>query len=62
MGDTINLRQWKKRRARSEAEAAAAGSRAVHGLPKLLKHKLKTEAAKSAALLDGKKLDAKSPA
>jgi Domain of unknown function (DUF4169) len=64
MGDTVNLRQWKKRRARSEAEAeaAAAGSRAVHGLPKLLKHKLKTEAAKSAALLDGKKLDAKSPA
>jgi Domain of unknown function (DUF4169) len=62
MGETVNLRLWKKRRARSDAEAAAAVNRAVHGLPKPLKHKFKIEAAKTAALLDGKKLDPKSPA
>lgn len=62
MGDTVNLRQWKKRRERGEAEAAAAQNRAVHSLPKPLKHKLRAEAVKTAALLDGKKLDLKGPA
>lgn len=59
MGATVNLRQWKKRRARAEAEAAAAQNRAAHSVPKPLREKLKNEAAKSAALLDGLKLDPK---
>jgi Domain of unknown function (DUF4169) len=60
MGETVNLRQWKKRRARSADGAAAAQNRILHGLPKALKQELRTDAAKSAALLDGKRLDPKS--
>jgi Domain of unknown function (DUF4169) len=61
MGETVNLRQWKKRRARAEAEASAASNRAIHGLPKLLKQNLKGETAKSTAFLDGRKLEPKRP-
>jgi Domain of unknown function (DUF4169) len=60
MGETVNLRQWKKRRARNEAKDVSAGNRAIHGLPKPLKQKLKSEAAKAAAQLDGHRLDQKS--
>jgi Domain of unknown function (DUF4169) len=59
MGETVNLRQWKKRRARSHAEAAAAQNRAVHGVPKVLKQKLQAEASKTATFLDGRKLETK---
>ena len=59
MGETVNLRQWKKQRARSDAEASAASNRAVHGLPKLLKKNLKAETAKAAARLDGVRLEPK---
>jgi hypothetical protein len=59
MGDTVNLRQWKKRRAKSEAEAAAAQNRAVHGVAKPLRQKLKAEASKSAVFLDGRRLEQK---
>jgi hypothetical protein len=62
MGETVNLRQWKKRRARSEAETAATQNRAVYGVPKPLKQKLKTKASKSAAYLDGRKLEPKAGA
>jgi hypothetical protein len=62
MGETVNLRQWKKRQAKAGAEAAAAQNRAVFGLARPLKEKLEAEAAKSAALLDGKRLDPKSRA
>ncbi len=59
MSETVNLRQWKKRRARTEAEASAASNRAIHGLPKLLKKNLKAEAAKAAAQFDGNRLEPK---
>jgi Domain of unknown function (DUF4169) len=59
MGETVNLRQWKKRRDRSDSEAAAAQNRTSHGLPKVLKQELRAQAAKSAALLESKKLDPK---
>ncbi len=62
MGETVNLRQWKKHRARSDAETAAARNRSVYGVPKPLKQKLKTEASKSAAFLDGRRLEPKSGA
>jgi Domain of unknown function (DUF4169) len=61
MGETVNLRQWKKRRARTEAEAGAAQNRAAHGLPKALKQEMKSVAAKSTAFLDGRKLEPKRP-
>jgi Domain of unknown function (DUF4169) len=62
MGETVNLRQWKKRLARTEAEANAAQNRAAHGLPKALKQEMKSAAAKSTAFLDGRKLEPKSGA
>jgi hypothetical protein len=62
MGETVNLRQWKKRRARAEAETVAAQNRALFGVPKPLKQKLASEAAKSAAFLDVRKLEPKSGA
>ena len=58
-GETVNLRQWKKRQARADAETAAAQNRAAYGMPKALKKSLKAEAARSTAFLDGRKLDAK---
>ena len=60
MGETVNLRQWKKRRERAKAESAAAQNRAAYGVPKPLHFKIAAEAAKSAASLDGKKLVPKS--
>jgi Domain of unknown function (DUF4169) len=59
MGETVNLRQWKRRLARTEAEAKAAQNRAAHGLPKALKQEMKSATAKSAAFLDGRKLEPK---
>ena len=60
MGETVNLRQWKKRQARAGAQAAAAQNRAAYGVAKPLRQKIEAESAKSAALLDGKRLDPKS--
>ena len=62
MGETVNLRQWKKRRERADAETTAARNRAAYGVPKPVKQQIEAEAAKAAALLDGKKLDPKSGA
>ena len=56
MCETVNLRQWKKRRERAKAESSAAQNRAAYGVPKPLRRKIEAEAAKSAAILDGKKL------
>jgi hypothetical protein len=56
MAVSVNLRQWKKRRAKAEADAAAARNRAIHGAPISLKRKLEADAARAAALHDAHKL------
>jgi Domain of unknown function (DUF4169) len=61
MGDTVNLRQWKKRRERSEAEVVAAQNRVTYGMPKALKQELKAESDAAAMRLDGRKLEPKRP-
>lgn len=53
MGDLVNLRSWRKRQAKGEAEKVAAENRTRHGQSKLEKLKLKTEAVKTTKLLDG---------
>lgn len=60
MAETINLRLWKKRRAKVELETAAAQNRAAFGISKPMKQKLEAEAAKAKALLDGSRLEPKS--
>ena len=62
MADPVNLRHFKKRRARTEADAVAAQNRVTYGMAKPVKIKLEAETAKAAAFLDGRKLDPKRPA
>ena len=59
MADLVNLRQWKKRLARADAETSAKQNRAAYGMPKSLKIRLESEAAKSAGYLDQRKLEPK---
>jgi hypothetical protein len=58
MSEIVNLRLARKRAARREREAEAAGNRAKHGLGKAERERLETEAAKMWAALDGAKRDA----
>jgi hypothetical protein len=59
MGDVINLNQVRKARAKAEAEKAADNNRVVHGTPKTLKKKTRSDRQKSEKTHAGKKLDAK---
>lgn len=55
MGDTINLKLVRKRKARAEAEEQAARNRAAHGRSKDDKELSEARAAKAARELDGHK-------
>ena len=57
MADIINLRQARKARARSEAEAKAAANRVRFGRTAQEKQISKTEARRADKLLDGVKRD-----
>jgi Domain of unknown function (DUF4169) len=52
MADIVNLRQWRKRQARSEADEKAAQNRARFGRSKVDKTRRDDTIAKSARLLD----------
>jgi hypothetical protein len=58
MGDVINLNQVRKARAKAEAEKIADNNRVVHGTPKAMKKKSRSEKKKSDKTLEGKRLDA----
>ena len=55
MGDLVNLRLARKRKARSEAEDQAAENRALYGRSKGERQLLETEKQKAAKSLDGHK-------
>lgn len=57
MGEVVNLRLARKRKARAEHEVEAAANRALHGRSKSEKAAEKTARRRSEALLDGHRLD-----
>ncbi len=57
MGEVVNLRLARKRKARAEHDAKAAASRALHGRAKSEKIAEKTARQRGEALLDGHRLD-----
>jgi Domain of unknown function (DUF4169) len=57
MADIVNLRQFRKRRRRGEAEKEAAANRARHGATKAEREKLRRESDKAAKELDDKQLE-----
>ena len=57
MTNVVNLRMARKRKARAEKEQAADESRALHGRSKAEKLRDRTQAEKSAAFVDGHRLD-----
>ena len=57
MTKVVNLRQARKARDRSEAEAKAAANRALHGRTKVQKQAEKAEREKLGRMLDGIKRD-----
>jgi hypothetical protein len=57
MADTINLRLFRKRKARAEKDEQAAKNRAAFGRPKEEKALSAARAAKAKDELDGKKRD-----
>ena len=59
MGDVINLNQVRKARARAEAAKEADNNRTVHGTPKALKKKTRSDRQKSEKTHAGKKLEGK---
>lgn len=61
MGDVINLNQVRKARARAEAAKEADNNRVVHGTPKAIKKKTRSDRHKSEKTHAGKKLDGNKP-
>ena len=59
MGDLVNLRRARKRKARENSEAAASANRRLHGLPKPEREAAKARAAKEKHDLDERRLDGK---
>ncbi len=57
MGEVINLNQVRKARAKAESEKAADNNRVVHGTPKALKKKTRSDKKKSDKTHAGKKLE-----
>ena len=57
MSDPVNLRLFRKRKARAEKELQAAENRALHGRTKARRMREQLEAEKSASLLDAHRLD-----
>ena len=59
MGEVLNLRRARKRKAREDSEAAAAAKRSLHGLPKQERKTAKAQATKEKHDLDARRLDRK---
>ncbi len=57
MTTVVNLRLARKRRMRAEKEHAAAGNRALHGRTKAEKLRQRLEKERSAAFIDGHRLE-----
>lgn len=57
MGEIVNLRMARKRKARDDRERQAAENRVVHGVAKAEKSRADAEKHRAAALLDGHRLD-----
>jgi hypothetical protein len=57
LGEIVNLKQVRKRKARAEDEAAAHANRVKHGTPKHLRKIAKTEEARAAQEIEGHRLD-----
>jgi hypothetical protein len=57
MGETVNLRQRRKQKARQAAEEKAAVNRAKFGQPQAARDLKAAESARADAALDGKKLE-----
>jgi hypothetical protein len=56
-GDVVNLRQFRKRKARMQAEREAADNRVKFGRKKSEKQLTESERARNAARLEGHRLD-----
>ncbi len=61
MGEVVNLRLARKRKARAEHDAAAAASRALHGRSKAEKAAQKSSRERDKTLLDGHRLGKPDP-
>lgn len=59
MGEVVNLRLLRKRKARAEKEQAAERNRAAHGRTKAERERDAAEAGKNRAFLDGHRRDGK---
>ena len=59
MGDVVNLRRARKRKAREDSEVTAAANRSLHGLPKQERKTARAQAAKEKHDLDARRLDRK---
>ncbi|HEY8376611.1 MAG TPA: DUF4169 family protein [Nannocystis sp.] len=57
MGDVINLNRYRKAKARAEKERQAASNRIRHGRTRSEKATARREQERTAAELDGKRLD-----
>lgn len=57
MGEIVNLRRARKKRARDDAEAEAAKNRAAHGRTKAERRMAATKRGKDEAALDGHRLE-----
>lgn len=56
MGEVINLRMARKRKARQEHDTAAGEARALHGRSKSERHKTKIETERATSSLDAHQL------
>jgi len=61
MGDLVNLRRARKRKAHENEQAAASANRSLHGLPKHERETAKARAAKEKGDLDARRLDTERP-
>lgn len=57
MTKPVNLRQFRKQKARKDKADIAATNRVIHGTPKAMRDATEAEAARIRAELDGKKRD-----
>ena len=57
MTKPVNLRQYRKQKARRDKAETAATNRVIHGTPKALRDAAAAEAARRQAEMDGKKRD-----
>ncbi|MCW5750649.1 MAG: DUF4169 family protein [Alphaproteobacteria bacterium] len=61
MGDVVNLNQFRKRRARDEAERRASENRTRHGRSKAERRIATTEKAREDKALDGRRISPEPP-